>query len=152
MQTATLFFGGIAGAIFLFQKIRGALSSTRASYVAIRCSLHSITKSSRRSLQERGWTISKSGMSIKTNKRMDHSRYLDNTTRSGPFVFSSFIPHSHLRIPQECHEGGERLDCRQHRYHVDITQRLAQSLCPRLYQNSFQKELQHQHPLRNWLH
>jgi len=61
--TSALLVGSIIGVVFLARKISGTIESTKAS------------------LKEKGWNVSDSGISVKTNKRLNHEDYVDATQR-----------------------------------------------------------------------
>ncbi|KAI0067447.1 hypothetical protein BV25DRAFT_1819786 [Artomyces pyxidatus] len=61
--TVSLFVGAIVGVVIVVRKVSQAVDSTKAS------------------LREKGWTISDSGVSVKTSKRLNREDYIDATQR-----------------------------------------------------------------------
>ena len=82
LQTITLFLGAIVGIVLFVRRISEFVNATKASYVS---SLHppisSFLTSNSNRLQEKGWTVSNQGVSVRTSKRLDREDYIDATQR-----------------------------------------------------------------------
>jgi len=61
--TTILFVGTIIGVVLLVKKISDGITSTKQS------------------LKEKGWTVSREGVSVKTSRRFDREDYIDATQR-----------------------------------------------------------------------
>lgn len=61
--TITLFLGAIVGIVLFVRRISEFVNATKAS------------------LQEKGWTVSNQGVSVRTSKRLDREDYIDATQR-----------------------------------------------------------------------
>ncbi|KAG6849428.1 hypothetical protein H0H93_008576, partial [Arthromyces matolae] len=80
LQTLSIIGGVIYAILFVSKKISESMTTTKEKYVILFPPIP-LTNGVDFSLKNKGYTISREGVSVKTSKRFDRSDYVDATQR-----------------------------------------------------------------------